>query len=89
MRIGVPKEVAPNERRVAVTPDVAGKLVKSGHEVVVERGAGSGAFFPDEAYAAAGANQPYGRGLWRPAQWHKSCNCYQVLDQTFRTALER
>ena len=54
MRIGVPKEVAPNERRVALTPDVAGKLVKSGHEVVLERGAGSGAFFPDEAYAAAG-----------------------------------
>jgi len=54
MRIGVPKEVTPNERRVALTPDVAGKLVKSGHEVVVERGAGSGAFFPDDAYAAAG-----------------------------------
>jgi len=54
MRIGVPKEVTPNERRVALTPDVAGKLVKSGHEVVVERGAGSGAFFPDAAYAAAG-----------------------------------
>jgi NAD(P) transhydrogenase subunit alpha len=56
MRIGVPKEVAPNERRVALSPDVAGKLVKSGHEVVVERGAGSGAFFPDDAYAAAGVN---------------------------------
>ena len=55
MRLGVPKEVAPNERRVALTPDVAGKLVKSGHEVVVERGAGSGAFFTDEAYTAAGA----------------------------------
>ena len=54
MKIGVPKEVTPNERRVALTPDVAGKLVKSGHEVVVERGAGSGAFFPDDAYAAAG-----------------------------------
>ena len=55
MRIGVPKEVAPNERRVALTPDVTGKLVKSGHEVVVERGAGSGAFFADDAYAAGGA----------------------------------
>jgi len=55
MRIGVPKEVAPNERRVALSPDVAGKLVKGGHEVVVERGAGSSAFFPDDAYAAAGA----------------------------------
>jgi len=56
MKIGVPKEAAPNERRVALSPDVAGKLVKSGHEVVVERGAGSGAFFPDAAYAAAGVN---------------------------------
>jgi proton-translocating NAD(P)+ transhydrogenase subunit alpha len=55
MKIGVPKEVAPNERRVALTPDVTGKLVKSGHEVVVERGAGSGAFFSDEAYSTAGA----------------------------------
>jgi len=54
MRIGVPKEVAANERRVALTPDVAGRLVKGGFEVVVERGAGTGAFFPDEAYSAAG-----------------------------------
>lgn len=55
MRIGVPKEVAANERRVALSPDVAGKLVKGGHEVVVERGAGSSAFFTDDAYAAQGA----------------------------------
>ncbi|MGH7522647.1 MAG: Re/Si-specific NAD(P)(+) transhydrogenase subunit alpha [Gemmatimonadales bacterium] len=54
MRIGVPKEVAPNERRVALTPDVAGRLVKSGQDVVVERGAGNSAFFPDDAYSAAG-----------------------------------
>jgi NAD(P) transhydrogenase subunit alpha len=55
MRIGVPKEVAPNERRVALTPDVAGRLVKAGHAVTIERGAGSNAFFPDEAYTSAGA----------------------------------
>ena len=54
MRIGVPKEIAANERRVALTPDTAGKLVKSGYEVVIERGAGTAAFFPDEAYIAAG-----------------------------------
>ena len=54
MKIGVPKEVAPNERRVAVTPDVAGRLVKAGHDLILERGAGSGAFFADEAYAAVG-----------------------------------
>ena len=54
MRIGVPKETAANERRVALTPDVAGRLVKGGHEVVIERGAGMAAFFPDSAYAKAG-----------------------------------
>jgi NAD(P) transhydrogenase subunit alpha len=55
MKIGVPKEVAANERRVALTPDVAGRLVKSGYEIVVEHGAGTGSFFPDDAYNAAGA----------------------------------
>src|SRR5216117_3509720 len=55
MNIGVPKETAANERRVAVTPDVAGRLVKSGLSVVVERGAGEAASFGDDAYGAAGA----------------------------------
>ena len=55
MKIGVPKEIAPNERRVALTPDVAGRLTKGGFEIFIERGAGSAAFFPDEAYGAAGA----------------------------------
>src|SRR5881397_768699 len=55
MRVGVPKEVAANERRVALTPDVAGRLIKGGFEIVIERGAGTAAFFPDEAYSAAGA----------------------------------
>jgi len=55
MRIGVPKEAAANERRVALTPDAAGRLKKSGFEVMIERGAGTAAFFPDEAYSAAGA----------------------------------
>jgi NAD(P) transhydrogenase subunit alpha len=55
MRVGVPKEVAKNERRVALVPDAAARLVKSGFEVVVEHGAGAAAFCPDEAYRAAGA----------------------------------
>jgi NAD(P) transhydrogenase subunit alpha len=55
MRVGVPKEVAANERRVALVPDAAGRLVKAGFEVVVERGAGVSAACPDEAYKAAGA----------------------------------
>src|SRR5919202_5663984 len=56
MRLGVPKETAPGERRVALVPDVAGRLVGSGFEVAVERGAGAGASFPDESYAEAGAD---------------------------------
>jgi proton-translocating NAD(P)+ transhydrogenase subunit alpha len=55
MRIAVPKEILPGERRVALTPDAAGRLVKAGHEVLVEAGAGTTAYFPDAAYTAAGA----------------------------------
>jgi NAD(P) transhydrogenase subunit alpha len=55
MKIGVPKETAVNERRVALTPDLAARLVKSGLAVLVERGAGEAASFDDEAYRAAGA----------------------------------
>jgi len=56
MKIGVPKETAANERRVALTPDVAGRLAKSGLAVLVERAAGEAASLRDEAYRAAGAS---------------------------------
>jgi len=55
MRIGVPRETAPGERRVALVPEVVGKLVPAGFEVVVQRGAGEAASFPDAAYEEAGA----------------------------------
>jgi NAD(P) transhydrogenase subunit alpha len=55
MRIGVPKETVPGERRVALTPGVIQRLVPKGHEVVVERGAGEGSCFPDGDYEDAGA----------------------------------
>src|SRR3989440_9206790 len=55
MNIGVPKEPAANERRVALTPDVAGRLVKAGFSVLVERGAGEAASFGDDAFGAAAA----------------------------------
>ena len=55
MRLGVPKETAPGERRVALVPEAVGRLVGAGFEVVVERGAGEAAAFPDEAFAEAGA----------------------------------
>ncbi|MFN3920579.1 MAG: NAD(P)(+) transhydrogenase (Re/Si-specific) subunit alpha, partial [Methylohalobius sp.] len=50
MKIGVPKEVHPGERRVAVTPQVAEQLQKLGFAVAVEAGAGAQANFPDDAY---------------------------------------
>jgi NAD(P) transhydrogenase subunit alpha len=53
MRVGVPRETAAGERRVALVPDAVGRL--GGFDVVVERGAGAAAGFPDEAYAEAGA----------------------------------
>jgi NAD(P) transhydrogenase subunit alpha len=55
MRISVPTEIAPREHRVALTPDSAARLVKSGLEVAVQRGAGQLAGFRDDAYTAVGA----------------------------------
>jgi NAD(P) transhydrogenase subunit alpha len=55
MRIGVPRETATGERRVALVPELVGKLVGGGFEVLVERGAGEAASFPDSAYEEAGA----------------------------------
>jgi len=55
MLIGVPTETAPGERRVALVPETIGRLVKAGHSLLVQRGAGRSASFTDEAYEAAGA----------------------------------
>ena len=55
MRIGVPKETAAGERRVALVPETVGKLAGGGFEVIVERGAGAAASFPDAAFEEAGA----------------------------------
>jgi NAD(P) transhydrogenase subunit alpha len=55
MRVGVPSETRPGERRVALVPDAAGKLVAEGLDVVVESGAGRHAFAADDAYREAGA----------------------------------
>ena len=56
MRVGVVTEIKPAERRVALTPAGADVLVRSGHEVLVEAGAGNGSGFGDEAYARIGAH---------------------------------
>ncbi|HEU5220197.1 MAG TPA: NAD(P) transhydrogenase subunit alpha [Gemmatimonadales bacterium] len=55
MRIAVLRETAPHENRVALVPLTVQRLVKAGHEVLVQPGAGEGSFIPDTDYAAAGA----------------------------------
>jgi NAD(P) transhydrogenase subunit alpha len=66
--IGVPKEIFPDERRVATVPDVVEKLIKQGFRVAVEAGAGDTAQISDDAYRAAGAEIVTDRAqLWRSA----------------------
>src|SRR5947209_2413300 len=55
MKIGVPKEIAPGERRVALVPEIVRRVTGEGNQVVVERGAGEGALIPDARYQEAGA----------------------------------
>jgi NAD(P) transhydrogenase subunit alpha len=54
VKVAIPKERAPDERRVALVPDTATKLKAATLEVSVESGAGAGAYIPDETYEAAG-----------------------------------
>jgi NAD(P) transhydrogenase subunit alpha len=56
MRVGVPKETGPDEHRVALVPEVVGKLKAKGLEVVVQSGAGAAALLPDAAFIEAGAS---------------------------------
>ncbi len=64
MRIGVPRETKDREFRVGLSPDGAAALVKAGHEVWIERGAGLGSGFPDEAFADAGARLAETEQVW-------------------------
>lgn len=68
MKIGVPKEIHANEKRVATTPEVAEQLKKLGYSVAVEAGAGSQAGFPDAAYREAGCEiVSDAKSLWKGA----------------------
>jgi len=88
LKIGVPKEIFPQERRVAATPDTAKKLQKLGFEVLVERQAGAAADFPDSAYEAAGCKVVADtRSLWEAAdvvlkvrspQWHPELEVHEA-----------
>jgi NAD(P) transhydrogenase subunit alpha len=68
MKIAIPKEIAPGERRVALTPDAAAALAKTGLEVLVQAGAGDGAYHGDAAFEKAGAKiVPDAAGLYGQA----------------------
>ena len=55
MRIGVPKETAPGERRVALVPESCKKLKQAGYEIAIESNAGAEAGYPDDGYREVGA----------------------------------
>ena len=62
MRIGVPRELAPGESRVALAPHAVHELARAGHRVVVEAGAGEASSIADEEYREAGARVLKGAG---------------------------
>lgn len=64
MKIAVPREIWPGERRVATTPEVAAQLIKLGFEVIIETGAGEAASYTDEAYSGAGCSIGDGDSIW-------------------------
>jgi alanine dehydrogenase len=68
MRIGVAKEIKPDEYRVALTPAGARELVQGGHDVAVEAGAGAGSAFTDDAYRAAGAQVASVDEVWADSE---------------------
>ena len=76
--IGVPKETAADEKRVATVPDVVEKLVKLGFSVAVEGGAGESANFGDDTYVAAGAKIIEGA----PQLWAAADIVFKVLAPT-------
>ena len=62
MKVGVPKETAAGERRVALVPEIVSKL--DGIEIVVEAGAGEAASFTDESFTEAGASIGSAEQVW-------------------------
>lgn len=69
MKVGILKEIKSEENRVAMTPSGVEVMRANGHEVMVEKSAGVGSNFPDEAYAAAGAEI-----VAQPAEIYKNCD---------------
>jgi alanine dehydrogenase len=69
MIVGVPKEIKPQENRVAITPAGVDALVRSGHKVLIEKGAGEGSGIYDEDYKQAGAEiMPSAESVWENSE---------------------
>ncbi|KAA6447249.1 alanine dehydrogenase [Bacillus swezeyi] len=69
MIIGIPKEIKNNENRVAITPAGVVALTKSGHQILIEQGAGIGSGFEDTDYTTAGATIiPDAKDVWAKAE---------------------
>ncbi len=83
MIVGVPREIFPGERRVALTPAVIPNLAKAGLEVVVEAGAGMEAGYPDAEYVSKGAKIEVGRAeIFRTSDIVLQVLCYGSNDET-------
>src|SRR5205085_2724196 len=61
LNIGIPKEIAFQENRIALTPEAVGVIVSNGHQVTIEHNAGEAAHFKDKDYSEAGAKIVYDR----------------------------
>src|SRR3954464_13999670 len=69
MKIGAPKEIQPNENRIALVPAGAESLISHGHSVLVETGAGLGSGFSDEDYTSVGAKiAPDAAAVWKDSE---------------------
>jgi alanine dehydrogenase len=68
MRIGTVTEIKNNENRVGLTPDGVSILVKAGHSLLVQKGAGTGSGFSDKEYEAAGATMCSAAEAWKKAE---------------------
>ena len=68
VKVGVPKEIKPDENRVSLTPAGAQAFTEAGHQVLLEKGAGLGSGFDDKSYEAAGAKiLPDAESVWTEA----------------------
>jgi NAD(P) transhydrogenase subunit alpha len=83
MKVGIPREIYPGERRVALVPGVIPGLAKAGLDVIVEAGAGVAAGFPDSEYSARGATVIAGRaGVFGAAEIIVQVLCHGSNDRT-------